>query len=195
MSERLESLLQAQTQEMQRHYSDAQQRAHQAASYVMTVLADEIFIFDLPWSAQHAWLDVLLEHRRFSSRVAGRHFFEMAEQVLQSAQRNALHRDLAACFLLALTLGFQGMHRGPQGHVALQVLRRRLQRFVQGDVPASVPERLFESAYAHCVRSDVEVRVAPVQPWISYARKVLLALLLLSSVLWLWLINPLLRGG
>lgn len=192
VSLRLADLLAGQARDMRATASEAQQRAYTAASYVMVVLADEIFILELSWPAQDAWLEVLLEHRQFGSRQAGRRFFDMAEQVLAVVSRSNLHRDLAACFLLALQLGFKGMHRGSQGQLFLDTLRQRLYRFVNGR-PAEPDGRLFVQAYEHTVKSTADARVAPLRPWWRLAMGYAFCFVLVSSALWLWLIQPLVK--
>lgn len=192
VSLRLADLLAGQARDMRATASEAQQRAYTAASYVMVVLADEIFILELSWPAQDAWLEVLLEHRQFGSRQAGRRFFDMAEQVLAVVSRSNLHRDLAACFLLALQLGFKGMHRGAQGQLFLDTLRQRLYRFVNGR-SAEPDGRLFVQAYEHTVKSTADARVAPLRPWLRLAMGYAFGFVLVSSALWLWLIQPLVK--
>ena len=192
-SARLLDVLSAQRLNMRRHGTQAQQRHYAQAVYVMVALADEIFIFDLAWPAQQAWLAVLLEHNLFASRLAGRRFFEQAQAVLQAPVRDALQCDLASCFLLALQLGFKGMHRGPQGVKRLDELRHRLWRFVNGSSPPVYAPVLFPQAYAHTVVSSRDERIAPLKPWWNAARWWLLGFLLVSSALWLWLARPLIR--
>lgn len=190
---RLLDVLGAQRLEMRRHGTEAQQRLYTQAVYVMVALADEIFIFDLAWPAQQAWLAMLLEHRLFTSRLAGRRFFEQAEAVLQSSARDALQCDLASCFLLALQLGFKGMHRGPQGVTRLEALRHRLWRFANGSAPPVYAPVLFPQAYAHTVVSSRDERIAPLKPWRQAARWWAFSFLVVSSALWLWLARPLIR--
>ncbi|MBP6764158.1 MAG: DotU family type IV/VI secretion system protein [Rubrivivax sp.] len=192
-SARLLDVLAAQRLAMRRHGTEAQQRHYAQAVYVMVALADEIFIFDLAWPAQQAWLAVLLEHSLFASRLAGRRFFEQAEAVLQAPVRDALQCDLASCFLLALQLGFKGMHRGAQGIKRLDELRHRLWRFVNGSSPPVYAPVLFPQAYAHTVVSSRDERIAPLKPWWNAARWWLLGFLLVSSALWLWLARPLIQ--
>lgn len=189
---RLADLLSGQSRDIQASASEAQQRAWTVASYVMVVLADEIMLLELDWPAQDAWLEVLLEHRQFGSRQAGRRFFDMAEQVLAVTSRSELHRDLAACFLLALQLGFKGMHRGARGQVFLDTLRLRLHRFVNGR-RADPGEHLFGQAYDHTVKSGADARVAPLRPWLRLAGWYAIGFALLSSALWLWLVQPLVK--
>jgi type VI secretion system protein ImpK len=195
VSIRLIDLLNGQRKDMHHHATETQLRAYAMASYVMAVLADEIFILELVWPAQDAWLQVLLEYRLFNSRRAGRKFFEMAGQVLASGSRTGVQRDLAACFLLALQLGFKGMHRGGQGAASLDALRQRLHRFVNGSSLPLSDERLFAQAYEHTVRTSLDERIAPIKPWFRLIRRAAFGFVLVSSGLWFWLIQPLIRAG
>lgn len=192
-SARLAELLLAQRRSLRQQGTEAQLRLYGQTSYLMAALADEVLIFELAWPAQQAWLSVLLEHRLFGSRLAGQRFFERAQQVLASPTRDALTRDLASCFLLALQLGFKGMYRGEQGEAALEVLRLRLWRFVNGHSPPAYAPVLFPQAYAHTVVGSADPRIAPIAPWLRAARWWAWGFLLLSSLLWLWLVQPLLR--
>jgi len=195
VSARLAELLLAQNRRMRQHGTEAQLRLHGIAIYVMAALADEIFIFELDWPARDAWLGVLLEHRLFGSRLAGRYFFEKAEQILASGARDTLQCDLASCFLLALQLGFKGMHRGAAGAPKLDALRLRLWRFVNGTSPPGYAPVLFPQAYEHTVVSQRDERIAPIAPWLRAARWWAFGFLLVSSALWLALVRPLLRLG
>lgn len=197
VSARLAELLLAQNRRMRQHGTEAQLRLHGIAIYVMAALADEIFIFELDWPARDTWLTALLEHRLFGTRLAGRYFFEKADQILAGGSHDTLQRDLGSCFLLALQLGFKGMHRGAQGAARLDALRLRLWRFVNGSSPPDYAPVLFPQAYEHTVVSQRDERIAPIAPWLRAARWWAFSFLLLSSLLWLWLVRPLLRwsGG
>ncbi|MBA3774463.1 MAG: DotU family type IV/VI secretion system protein [Ramlibacter sp.] len=195
VSARLAGLLLEQNRRMRQHGTQAQLRLHGVASYVMAALADEIFIFELDWAARQAWLSALLEHRLFGSRLAGRRFFEQAEQILATNTREVLQCDLASCFLLAVQLGFKGMNRGAQGAPKLDALRQRLWRFVNGSSPAEYAPVLFPQAYAHTVVSLRDERIAPIAPWLRAAGWWSAGFLAVSSILWLWLVQPLVRLG
>jgi len=166
-------------------------RFHANAAYAMAALVDEIFVLEQRWPGQACWLDTLIEQRLFGTRLAGRVFYERLESVLACGWEPALARELAACFLMAIRLGFKGIHRGAQGAPALSACRARLARFigVAGDAAARGP--VFAQAYEHtCTGGGEPARVHG--PW----RTILLggagSLLLLSSLLWLWLAHPLL---
>lgn len=194
ISTRLASLLGELERRMQNEATESQQRAAGIAIYLMAALADEIFLFDPDWRKRLSWLPHLLEQRRFQSRNAGRRFFDCAEAVLQAPVRDALQRDLASCFLLALQLGFRGMHGGDSGAPALAALRERLWRFVHGRPDHAWPQQLFPQAGEHTVISSRDERIAPIEPWLRAARWWIAGFVVVSSVAWLVLVQPLLRG-
>jgi type VI secretion system protein ImpK len=193
-STRLQELLHTQGRAMQQRCTQAELRLYAIARYVMVVVADETFILNLDWPAQTPWLEMLLEYRLFQSRLAGRRFFELADQLLKGSAQSDLHRDLAACFLMALQLGFKGMHRGPQGEAALDALRQRLHSFVQAGNLTAAPH-LFAQAYDHTQTTHLDVRVAPLRRWSVWAGWFAVGFVLLSSAIWLWMTRVLVSAG
>ncbi len=81
---------------------------YKKAQYVMVALADEIFL-QLKWSGQALWQDNLLELKFFNSHVAGENIFELIERLIK--ERDQAMNELAAVYLLGLTLGFRGKYR------------------------------------------------------------------------------------
>ncbi len=193
VSARLLAVLAGQHRQLEQRGSEAQLSQYRAVSYVMAALADEVLLFDLDWAGQSAWLSVLLEHRLCGSRLAGRRFFEQAEALLASPARNTLQCDLASCYLLALQLGFKGMHRSVRSAADLDPLRERLWRFVNGSSPPDYASQLFPQAHAHTLVSAQDARIAPTAPWLRAAQAWVCGFVVLSSLLWLWLVQPVLR--
>lgn len=193
-SGRLVGVLEEQMQRLRQHGSDAQMRLHRIACYLMAALADEVFIFELAWPGQQGWLATLVEHRVFGSRRAGRRFFELADELLASPSRDELHRDLASCFLLALQLGFKGVHRGARGVPVLDELRQRLWQYA-GGAQAREPGPVFPEAYEVAEGPGRDERLAPLGPWLRWAGWGAGAFLALSSMLWLAMVQPLAGPG
>ncbi len=160
--------------------------------YAMTALADETLLLELDWPGRGQWLSLLIEQRMFHTRLAGQRFFEHAEQVLAGPPEQALQREVAAVHLLALQLGFKGMHRGESGRVCIAELRRRLHGFIARGDPAWPGAQAFGQAYGHTLQCARDERNAPLRPW----RRALLATLALwligSAALWWWLVQPVL---
>lgn len=189
----LAALLQEQRRQQQNQSPEALWPRNEQALYVMSSLTDELLIFNTDWSGQDAWLRTLLEQRLFGSRSAGQTLPLRAQALTASAAPSALERELAACYLMALQLGFKGMHRGRLGATELRQLRQRLGHCI-GVLPASAtPRPVCANAYAHTVVRPQDERIAPMTPWLRGLKLGLLAWLLLSTAAWWWLVQPLLQ--
>ncbi|MBL8511020.1 MAG: DotU family type IV/VI secretion system protein [Betaproteobacteria bacterium] len=193
VSARLATLLRQQEHEVANSRSEAEIQAYRRAQYLMAALADEIFILDLEWIGRSVWLGELIEYKLFHTRNAGRHFFEMAAELLQAKVRSPLHVDMGAVFLLALQLGFQGMYRGSHGQMPLADLRRHLYRFIQTGQKSWDDAPVFYEAYDQLAVGVVEQRLAPLRPWYMAILFGALAYLGLSSMLWFYLVYPLMQ--
>lgn len=187
---RLATLMEDETRRAASFGSSEQRRRQRIALYATCALVDEVLLLDTGWPGQEAWLDLLLEYRFFRSRVAGQRLFVQLEQFLLSDD----DADLAAIFLWVLKLGFKGRHRGPQGEARLNQLRQiLLERVRVGDVDDGP---LFPQATLFNIAGK-EVRLAPLRPWLRAGGLALVAYLLLSSAVWLALVQPFLSryGG
>ncbi|MBL8473645.1 MAG: DotU family type IV/VI secretion system protein [Rhodocyclaceae bacterium] len=197
MSARLGMLLEAQAERVRAHGSSEERRLHRLAMYAAAAVIDEIFVLEVDWAGREAWLDVLLEYRLFRSRVAGQRFFDYAERIVLTESQAALRAELAAVFLLSLRLGFRGKYRGASGMARLDELRRRLlaetapQRLAAdpGEAGAPASEALFPQAYQFKA-SGRDRRLAPLRPWLRAGLLALVAYLLLSSAVWLAILQP-----
>ena len=78
------------------------------AKYIMTVLADEVFI-NLKWEGAKFWRFSLLEKQFFQSEIAGERFFSMLDEVIQSI--NTTNEEFAFLYFMSLSLGFKGKYR------------------------------------------------------------------------------------
>ncbi len=168
----------------------ARQALLHQAFYAMVALIDEALLIELDWPGRSAWLGLLLEQRRFHTRLAGQRFFEHCEHILAGPPELALQREVAAVHLLALQLGFKGMHRGESGQVCINELRRRLHGFIARGDPTWPGAQAFGQAYAHTLVAPRDERNAPLRPW-RRALVLTLALWLIGSgALWWWLAQP-----
>lgn len=79
------------------------------AKYIMTVLADEIFI-NMKWDGAKFWRFSLLEKQIFKSEIAGEKFFTMLDEMITNL--NELSDEMTFLYLMALSLGFKGKYRG-----------------------------------------------------------------------------------
>lgn len=186
----LAGVLRAQEKEVSRSGTPDEISAHRSALYVMSALADELFILELDWAGRQAWLDVLLEYRLFRSRNAGAHFFALANKLLESRIRDPLQVDMAAVMVLALQLGFKGKYRGENEDGELRELRNALFRLVVREHGARMPGPAFPQALQQLLPGGTPARLAPLTPWYMGALVMIFAYLLISSALWLALMEP-----
>lgn len=194
VSGRLAGVLRAQWMEVTRTGTAEEMKALRMALYVMTALADELFILEIDWPGRAPWLNVLLEHRLFRSRNAGTRVFDIAGQLLATHDRDALYVDVAAVMVLALQLGFKGQYRGERGAKRLDDMRERLFRVVARDRPPQTHGPAFPQAMQHLESGGKSARLAPLTPWFVAAGFAFLAYLLVSTALWLQLMEPFLRN-
>ena len=190
---RISALVDAKLKKISNDGTKVQQAHQRLAIYAAAALIDEIFILEENWPGQEAWLDELLEFRLFRSRVAGQRFFELAEDMVLHESHSPQLSELAAIFLLALRLGFHGRYRGAAGAEPLEYLRRRLfERVIPANI-ARIDERAFPQSYQFTVEGGEEKRLAPLRPWLKAAGAGFLAYLLLSSTVWLMVMQPFLN--
>ncbi len=190
---RVSDLIEAKLKKVNNDGTKVQQAHQRLAVYAAAALIDEIFILEENWPGQEAWLDELLEFRLFRSRVAGQRFFELAEDMVLHESQSLQLSELAAIFLLALRLGFHGRYRGASGAETLEYLRRRLfERVIPANI-ARIEERAFPQSYQFTVEGGEGKRLAPLKPWLKAAGAGFVAYLVLSSAVWLMVIQPFLN--
>lgn len=199
VSARLLNILRQQERDFRQHGSPAEVRIHKVSLYLMTALADEIFILELDWLGRDAWLDVLLEQKLFNSSNAGLRFFNMAQQLIKQPRRNRLSMELAAVFLMALELGFKGCYRGRLGQISLLKLRKQLYQIIKYVDPQSRPINpnsdagqwsAFSQAYQYTLQPGRDERLAPLSPWRNLSLYALASYLMLSISAWFVLMHP-----
>lgn len=152
------------------------------ARYIMAALADEAFLHQLAWDGRDAWKDSLLEARLFGSFVAGEKFFTGLEALL--ARRDPADAELAAVYLFALSLGFEGRHRGTDASQHLAALRARLHDVIARHPVKDAPSKAFAQAYAHTLAAGDAKRLPNGRRW-ALALALFLALFVgVSHGLW-----------
>lgn len=175
----------------QRSRGDYALKVFAEAQYVMTALADEIFLH-LDWGGKEAWNSNILEAKLFRSHRAGEQVFERMEVLL--TERNPLHQNLAEVYLMALGLGFEGRFRGAEGgRSRLARYRRRLFDFIYDDEPELVREGalLFPQAYANTLDKGTATRLPNLRPWVLAFFFLALVWVALSIPLWRALVGDL----
>lgn len=83
-----------------------------AAQFAFVALVDEVLLYQ-PWPGQSLWQETPLEQRLFGTRIAGERLPAQIDTLLK--EHDPLNRDLAALYLMCLTLGFRGRLRSTGG--------------------------------------------------------------------------------
>jgi type VI secretion system protein ImpK len=163
---------------------------YKEAQYVMVALADEIFLHT-EWEGRKVWVSHLLETKIFRTHVAGELFFERLERLLKD--RDPVYRDLAAVYLMALSLGFKGKYRGADDRGLLGSYKKQLFSFVFRHEPDLKGEsrHLFPETYYHTLREEKKRRLPNPRAWLILLGFVVLAYVLMTHGLWLKLTTPL----
>jgi type VI secretion system protein ImpK len=166
------------------------------AKYAMAALADEVFLHQVQWGGAAAWGEDLLETRMFGSSLAGERLFHDIDAVLKEG--SPINIELAAVYLLVLTLGFRGRYRGHDDS-ALDAYRQRLRSFIGNRLPPVQPdEPIFTSAYHHTLDEGSEQFLPAIARWVWLSIAALLIYLVVSHGIWLWLTGPIttvIQGG
>jgi type VI secretion system protein ImpK len=185
VSHRLRTIIDQQSRDVAAQANDAEMETYRRSRYAMVALADEIFILNLAWPSAEYWPEYLLEHAVAGTRIAGRQFFDYVREQLSIRERTSLDADLAAVFLLALQLGFQGMYRGKDGQEALRAYRTRLYPLASGRKLDGDGGRMFAQAYEYTVVNDRDNTRVALTPWLRWVAYGAVAYLILSSLLWI----------
>ncbi|HEV7776989.1 MAG TPA: DotU family type IV/VI secretion system protein [Luteibacter sp.] len=182
---RLLAVLDTQAHEVANTATETEMIAYRRTRYVMTALADEIFILDLRWPGAEHWPEYLLEYAVHRTRVAGREFFVLAQESVNCRAPSALDIEFAGVLLLALQLGFRGMYRGREGQGVLRDLRAKLYKLASAGEMGKHEAHAFEQAYHYTVVSDRDNTRVALAPWIRAAVYGSIGYLVLSSMVWL----------
>ncbi len=185
VSKHLENLIELQTLESKREGTRFELESIADARYLKAALADELLL-NMQWVGRDRWTEHLLEASLFRTSVAGERVFERIEELLSS--REPSFRTLAALYLSALALGFQGKYRGLEDRSRLDSYREELYQFAyQRRADWSGRDRvLSERAYASTL-SHIEPRNMPTMSrWSVMFLIAVVGVLAISEILWLW---------
>lgn len=157
---------------------------YREAQYVMVALADEIFLH-MEWEGKRVWVSNLLESKIFQSHVAGELFFQKLDRLLMD--RDPVYKDLAAVYLMALSLGFKGKYRGSDDSGKLARYRQRLFSFIFRREPqlSQDAKHIFPEAYYHTLREENRKRVPNPKVWVVVLCIVIFAYLAVTHGLWM----------
>lgn len=159
------------------------------ARFLKAALADEMMLRS-DWAGRAHWRHVLIEATLFRTAHAGQQVFADIDALL--TQRDPDRRPLARLYLYVLALGFQGRYRGGDQLDTLAAYRRALFQFAWQREPGmrGADAVLSDQPYASTLSFDNRARLArPSRGAVAWAA-VMLAMLILSQVLWLWQSAP-----
>lgn len=157
---------------------------YKEAQYIMAALTDELFL-NLPgFTGKQYWSENLLESRLYGTHEAGDLFFKKLDDFLE--KRDAVRRDIAEVYLLALGVGFKGKFRGMPDQRQLDYYRRELYIFINHEEPRLYQgeDRLFPQAYSHTLVEGQAKRFQDVRFWTGAFASIFGILLLMSFVIW-----------
>ena len=182
VQQRLQSLLEKQAAEAAQRRGDHGAGMYREAMYVMAALADEVFL-NLQWEGRSAWAANLLETRLFGTQVAGERIFQRIDQFLR--ERDTMHREIEVIYLLALSLGFEGIYRGGTGEEPTR-LRRALYTLIYPRQPsiANGERPLFPQSYMHTLQRPNPIRLPTIGRWGTALALVLVVYLTIAHVAW-----------
>lgn len=158
------------------------ERQLEECRYVLATFADEVLVH-LPWYGQDAWRENLLEDALFGTHDAGDRFFTEVARLLR--ERDPAREEVAAVYMMALALGFQGRYRGLGAEALLQDMRRQLYTlaFQRPPEPDASSRRLVGQTYEHTRDERTDRRLARRAPWVAAIAAVLTLSLSTSTAL------------
>jgi type VI secretion system protein ImpK len=155
------------------------------AKYIMTILADEIFI-NLRWDGAKYWRFSLLEKQFFQSEVAGDQFFKMLDEVVYNYDSHT--EEMAFLYLMTLSLGFKGRYRDMDSageHIAwykdrlYSMLHSKSSRlFYPGR------QRIIESCYEYTSTENNDANLPDAKFWSWCITSVVALYIIISYCVW-----------
>jgi type VI secretion system protein ImpK len=157
---------------------------YRETQYVMAALADETLLYMTEWSGRAQWTENLIEVALFETRIAGERIFDNIDALIHRG--TAANADLAAVYLVTLSLGFRGKYRAIADPAALRQYRAALRQIVDRHAPlrldAGAP--VFVDAYRHTLDDGRAVRLPYLRPWIIALVVAGAAYLAIQQIIW-----------
>ena len=195
--ERVVRMINAKTLDLSNSSSIAARAATDELRYLMAAIADELLL-TRDWPGRSRFTETLIETRLFGSSVAGDQIFQRIDTLL--AGTSDVTAPMASLYLCAISVGFEGRHRGLKSDEALQPLRQALFRLIYrrdaqlGPILAGQPDLnervLSPQAYRYPLSNIVPVRFFRFSRGMLGFVGTMLLLLALSQVAWRWTTAP-----
>lgn len=159
------------------------QTGYKAVQYIAVALTDEIFL-NLNWQGHACWDKNILESRLFNTRKAGEKFFQDLNEFLE--QNDLLRTDIAAVYLHALALGFQGKYRDNQDIDVVDMYMGRLYEFIYRHSPKVFTHdyALFPETYNHTIEDAEPQKLPDPYRWYYYYLGGVFLFLFMTYVMW-----------
>lgn len=191
----------SQTMEISRIGSPADRAAIDELRYLKAAIADELLL-SCDWPGRRRFTECLIETRLFGSSIAGDEVLRRIDALLDD--NTGLPSQMAPLYLFAISIGFEGRHRGPGAEQALQPLRDALFRQIyrrepelQGDLagqPRIAGRVLSPQAYQHTLSDIAPVRFFRISRATLVFLLTMAVLLALSQLAWRWSSAPVRRA-
>ncbi len=183
LSARLVTILERQAAEAPELTHDVSRQMFLDARYVMTALADEIFL-GFEWQGRDYWRNHLLEKQLFGTQAAGDLFFQKLDDLL--ARNDFVYANLAKVYFMALALGFEGKYKGQDPEGRLPAYRKRLYAFIFKREPRFLDDsvKLFPEAYQAALGKGEPRMLPTTRRWTWTIAAAVLAAFILTHALW-----------
>jgi type VI secretion system protein ImpK len=176
-------VLEEQVLESRRHGGEYGVDYYKKAQYVMAALADEVFL-NLHWEGREIWKSNLLEFKFFGTHVAGELLFKKIEELLKD--RDPALIEIAAIYLMALSLGFRGKFKDKDDAGMLDYYRSQLFTFIfktNADL-SSETKQLFPETYNYTLDKSEGKRLPYLNKWIAVILFITVLFLVGSHAVW-----------
>jgi type VI secretion system protein ImpK len=156
---------------------------YRKAQYVMAALADEIFL-NMHWDGKELWKSNLLEYKFFGTHVAGEVLFDKVDDLLK--QRDPAMIEIAAVYLLSLSLGFRGKFRDRDDGGQLDHYRNQLYTMIFQRNPEMFSETkiLFPETYEYTLDQGEGMRLPYIRRWVGVIVLLIVVFLGVSHGIW-----------
>ena len=183
INQHLFDLLNRQAIDAARYGGEFAAKYYQEAQFIMTALADEVFLH-LDWPGRSYWENNLLESRLYNTHMAGELFFTKLNDFLKV--RDPSRADIAMLYLLALGLGFKGKYRESKTTRDLDHYRRELYIFINHHDPTifKLGTQIFPEAYLHTLEEGKLIYLNEFKPWAIFFSALILIMVFVSYAVW-----------